>query len=415
MLTDALRIFKSKLQSSLSSSDRRAKIQDADFIIGLVYAVASSKSNFTLADLRLAACNYLGTTIGRSAFNERLATAALVKNLRLALASLIGISVANSSPAATSLAAKLGVASIVGIDASMVTLWDGLSDLFKGTFMAAATKLHLAVDLVTGSVRWFALTAGATHDSQRFPVLLSDQLHIFDLGYWSFELLQQISQRSGFFLCRVKSNADLTVSRVIHGMGKRMIGSNLLSYPILRRRSTIVELVAFTYTGGTKRAFRVIGLWDKKTKGYHWYLTNLKAPRKLIYDLYRLRWQIELSFKAMKSTLNFDRMPTLSPNAVESFTLVSLINYVFSVMLRAEAEIQASKSQNPEAKSSSIQKAAKAFSVGSGTILEALKNGRRLTRNWLRNLIETIKPLLRSVFDPNHNRRRNTVNRLLEA
>lgn len=230
MLTDALQIFKSKLQSAFNSSDPRAKIQDSDFIVSLIYAVSSAQANFTLAELRLSLCSYLGIAIGNSAFNECLATRSLVTNLRRALASLMGAS-AGSTSSSKKLAAKLGVTEIVGIDASMVALWDGLSKHFKGTFMTAAGKLHLAMNLVSGMVRWFALTPGSTHDSRRFLEITTGHLYIFDLGYWSLQLLKQISENSS----------------------------------------------------------RVVGFWNKKSRSYHWYLTNLLASRALISDLYRLR------------------------------------------------------------------------------------------------------------------------------
>ena len=84
MLIDALRSFKLKLHRALNSTDRRAKIQDCDFIIGLLQAVANAKGNFSLGDLHRSACIFLGIKIGRSAFNERLGTTSLVKNLQRA-------------------------------------------------------------------------------------------------------------------------------------------------------------------------------------------------------------------------------------------------------------------------------------------------------------------------------------------
>ena len=47
------------------------------------------------------------------------------------------------------MAKKLGVKSILGVDGSLVSLWDGLAEHFKGTFMTAAIKLHFAVNLLS--------------------------------------------------------------------------------------------------------------------------------------------------------------------------------------------------------------------------------------------------------------------------
>ena len=198
MLTEALGLLKSKLRSALNSSDRRAKIQDSDFIIGLMQAVAKAKGNFSLSQLHQNTCLFLGLKIGKSAFNERLSTASLVKNLQMTLAVLMSLVVGDNAKAGA-LLMKVGVTEIIGIDASMVSLWDGLSGHFKGTFMTAAIKLHMAINLVSGGVKWFNITSGSTHNSKRFPGILSGSLYIFDLGYWSGKLLQKISGDGGFF------------------------------------------------------------------------------------------------------------------------------------------------------------------------------------------------------------------------
>ncbi len=415
MLVDSLRSFKSKLQSKLNSHDKRAKIQDSDFVIGLLQAVATAKDNFSLSELRLSVCQFLGITIGMSAFNERLGTASLIGHFRIALDALIQSSITNnSSVAASRLAKKLGVEDIIGVDGSLVTLWDGLNSVFKGTFMNAAIKLHMATNLVTGALYWFDFTPGSTHDSKRFPEIKVGSLYIIDLGYWSMRLLQKISSRSSFFLSRVKDKARFTVTKVVYGIGQSAVGCDLLKIPIRNKRGSIVEVYATTVIDKDDVEFRILGFWNKKTRSYHWYITNLKTSRGIIADLYKLRWQVELSFKAMKSTLNFDRMPTLNENAVQSFALIALINYVFSVIIRCEAEILKRKSHNNPSKTSSIQKSAMAFRTGVQQILEGLKIGKRITKRWIDNLRTKINILLEFVFDQNQNKRRATVSGLLD-
>ncbi|MBF0367516.1 MAG: IS4 family transposase [Oligoflexia bacterium] len=412
MITEALRSFKSKIHAALNSSDRRAKIQDSDFIIGLLQAVAKAKSNFTLSELHQSMCMFLEIKIGRSAFNERIGTASLVKGLQLALTVLM-TEIVGKNRATTDLHKKIGVSEITGIDASMVSLWDGLCEHFKGTFMHAAVKLHLSIDLVSGAVKWFSITAGATHDSRCFPILSSRSLYIFDLGYWSSKLLQQISREGAFFLSRLKSNATLTVRDVIYGMGLSIVGRDLLDFPFQRKRKSIVELIASMSINGVDVPYRVLGFWNKKDRSYRWYITNLKCARHLIYDLYRLRWQLELSFKSMKSTLNFDRMPTLGLNAILAFTLVALINYVFTTIIREEARIQ--DIEQKHSSSTSTLRAAKVYSAGADAILDLIRLGWRLTTQAIARLIKKLLPLLSEVFDPNCNKRKTSLGALLNA
>ena len=161
--------------------------------------------------------------------------------------------------------------------------------------------------------------------------------------------------------------------------------------------------------------FRAVGFWYKKESTYRWYLTNLTCKRSIIYDLYRLRWQIELSFKSLKSTLNFDHIPTLNPNTVVVFTLLALLNYVFVVVIRQAAVADALKKGCKHAGSSSIQKSAKLFAEIAAMLFDVVKLGRRITKKTLLLLAEKILPLLGSVFDRNYRQRKTTVERLQSA
>ena len=415
MLIEAIQSLKSKLHQKLNNDDNRAKIQDADFVAGLLQSIARARGNFTLGSLRLAVCMTIGTTIGRSSFNERVGTASLIEHSKLALETLIKSIRSNDSKASQQIGKKLGVEGVIGVDGSLVSLWDGLKAHFKGTFTTASLKLHLAVDLVTGALSWYDLTSGSTHDSQRFPDIERGFLYIFDLGYWSLELFKNIQDQDGFFLSRVKGSANLTVSKIVSGwIGKNLIGSDLLSSPIFRNRGNIVELSATLSNAKIESEVRVIGFWNKQQKKYHWYVTNLTAPRGLIYELYRLRWQVELCFKSMKSTLNFDQIPTLNPNAVLSFSLLTLCNFVMTSIVRAEADYQQKNSSNLTA-IPSIQQAGLIFREIAGSLYSLVRIRTRISKKKIAQVLETILPLLTSAFDPNSKNRKTTAERLYHA
>ena len=106
-------------------------------------------------------------------------------------------------------------------------------------------------------------------------------------------------------------------------------------------------------------------------------------------------------------------MPTLNKNAVESFALIALINYMFSVIIRSEAETLNLMNGKDYSKTTSILKSAKAFSEGAQAILEGLKIGRRITNSWIANLQLKLKILLEFVFDPNRKKRNSTIACLL--
>ena len=409
MLAKSLRKLKSTLQTALNANDRRAKIQDGDFIVALLHATAVGTDSFSLAMLRLSVCSFLGIVVGQSAFNERMGTESLLRQVQLTLGVLMKeASMVRSSRQAAGLADRLGVESIVGVDGSLVSLWDGLSETFKGTFMEAAIKLHLAIDLIDGAVSWFDLTSGATHDSQRFPILKAGWLYLTDLGYWSVAHFSQIAEAGGFFLSRLKANRNLTITGVIAGgFGKSIIGQKLSQFPVYRRRGKIVELLGELTGGEVTIAVRVIGFWDFKERQYRWYVTNLNAPCGAIAELYRLRWQIELSFKAMKSTFNFDRIPTLSAKATQTMCLLGICHYVLSTILRIEAN-----SRDETMGSISLLRSATVLRATARDLYNLLKTGTRLTTRKLDRFNSMLLPLIRSYLDPNRATRQTTVGTL---
>lgn len=415
MLIEAIQSLKSKLHRTLNNEDNRAKIQDADFVCCLLQAIAQARGNFSLNTLRLAVCTSVGCMINSSTFNGRIATASLVENIKVALNALLSASATNQTETSKAIAAKLGVSGVVGIDGSLVSLWDGLKDYFGGTFTTASVKLHLAVDLITGGISWYDLTPGATHDSQRFPDIYRGFLYIFDLGYWSVQLLKSIDEAGGFFLSRLKAGTTVTVTQSVFGWNSQsLIGRDLLSFPIFNRRGKIVELMAVISTKNIELELRVIGFWNQKSRQYHWYITNLTAPRGLIYDLYRVRWQIELCFKSMKSILNFDRIPSLSPNAVLSLSLLTLCNFVMTSLVRSEADLHnpfsAQNSVTP-----SIQKATNVFRELAGQIYSLARLGTRITQKKAAILNKHLLLLTREVFDPNFRKRKTSLGVLSHA
>lgn len=53
--------------------------------------------------------------------------------------------------------------------------------------------------------------------------------------------------------------------------------------------------------------------------------TSLDEPVDQIFELYRLRWQIEIAFKRLKSQLHIDRLPAKDPDLARTWLLAHLI------------------------------------------------------------------------------------------
>lgn len=75
----------------------------------------------------------------------------------------------------------------------------------------------------------------------------------------------------------------------------------------------------------------VTAIWNEVESKYHWYVTNMDIDPKLSYPIYRLRWQIELFFKATKSYLNLGKITTANPTIILNLVLVSQISYLITM------------------------------------------------------------------------------------
>ena len=74
--------------------------------------------------------------------------------------------------------------------------------------------------------------------------------------------------------------------------------------------------------------FRVVALRNPKTHRTTLFVTNVSAtrlPAELIGRAYRLRWEVELFFKAGKSGLGLHELPTTKPHIVETLVYAALI------------------------------------------------------------------------------------------
>ena len=188
-------------------------------------------------------------------------------------------------------------------------------------------------------------------------------------------------------------------------MLKRKAGCDLLTASPPRKHANIIELYAFV--GEEKIRYRCLGFWNKRAKKYHWYITNLECAKSFISELYRLRWQIELSFKACKSHFNMDKFPSTKQNTVVNLLLLAEICYQLSCLIRRYAQNESSIKENSSA--FTILRASKIVRHVIDNICSFLKQGREEEWHKLKTMISLFLPKL---YDPNANKRFTTLQKL---
>lgn len=322
-----LEILKQTLKNAIPTHDRRTTLPHLEFVCGIIFCFIGDTKTSSIESIRRFMIYTFEVRISKGAFWERLSRKRFKNILQTILADLI-----KKMPSLTIIGEeildKLKVSSILLIDSSSITLWDGAKKSYPGSRSYAGIKWHACFNLLSGKMEWFSTSASSAHDRKHFPDidLLKGKLIVFDLGYWDYGLFDAINRAQGFFLSRVKTNAVITINQVVKGIGRELVGAKLCSDHLKKRRRRIVEFIGKIGGSESSKCYRVIGFWNTADKKYHWYVTNLQVPAIAIYSLYRIRWQIELIFKGCKRSLNLDEKVTSNnDNIIESLVLSTLI------------------------------------------------------------------------------------------
>lgn len=321
---------------------RHRRVDPVHLFWVVVLCVGGGERSF--AELRRCYEKVTGKTISASSFYNRF-TPAFTQFLR----ELLSVGLEKLIHCAEGTAAALGeIKDILCVDSTIVRLHDALAACWpacRTNHTLAAVKLHTVLNVRGKGPERVKITSERVHDG---PVLRAGQwvkgrLLLFDLGYFRYSLFAAIARHGGFFLTRLKDNANPTLRRLhrshrgraiaVEGLGLQQIRSRL--------RRAVVDAEAEIcfqkqrYAGrrskGTMRV-RIVGLWDESHSMYHWYITNLPLDIKAeeIGKLYSARWMIELLFRELKSSYKLESIPSRKSHVVEAFLYASLLTLLAS-------------------------------------------------------------------------------------
>lgn len=249
-------------------------------------------------------------------------------------------------------------------DATIVSLYQDAADIYTATGdHQAELKLHLTESLSTGLPTRFRTTDGTTHERSQLPTgeWVADALILLDLGFYDFWLFDRIDQNGGWFVSRVKDNANFEIVeelRTWRGNSIPLEGESLQAVlEDLQRQEIDVRItLSFERKRGSgasaTRTFRLVGLRNEETDEYHLYLTNLaredySAPD--IAQLYRARWEVELLFKELKSRFGLDEIKTTDGYIIEALIIMVAISLMMSRVIVDELRSLEARQREGEA------------------------------------------------------------------
>ena len=321
---------------------RQRRVDPVTLFWVVVLGIGSGERSF--AELRRSYEKVTGKKISASSFYNRF-TPAFTRFLHELLS--VGLAKLNRCAAGAS-TVLVEIREILCVDSTIVRLHDALAARWpacRTNHTLAAVKLHTVLNVHGKGPHRVKITSERVHDG---PVLragrwVQGRLLLFDLGYFRYSLFAAIERHGGFFLTRLKDNANPTLLRLhrrhrgravaVEGLGLHQIRSRL------RRAVLDAEAeICFRkrrYAGRQNKAtlrVRIIGLWDESHSMYHWYITNLPVEIRAeeVGKLYSARWTIELVFRELKSCYQLESIPSRKSHVVEAFLYASLLTLLAS-------------------------------------------------------------------------------------
>lgn len=298
-----------------------------------------------LASLRRAYEANTGASIAPSSFYDRF-TPELVAFVKACV--MHGL--AQTSDPVRPLADRLsGFGDVVVADGTLLRLNEDLAGTWAGVrtnHSPASIKLSVVTSLLGDGPRSVGLHPGRKADVDTLSVgpWVRDKLLLFDLGYYKFQKFDAIERNKGFFISRVKENANpeiVGVNRRWRGRAATLEGKRLKDVLKNLDRGVIdaeveVSFRRRTYGGkrsGTTMKLRLIGIKNQDTGKYHLYFTNVPPERmsaEEIATMYGARWEVELLFLEMKKAYSLDVLPSTKPEIVETLVYVGILTLLVS-------------------------------------------------------------------------------------
>lgn len=217
------------------------------------------------------------------------------------------------------------------LDSTTIELCLNIFQWAKFVKTKAAVKLHALMDLKGNIPAFFRITNGKTHDVNILDIINLEigAYYIMDRGYLDYARLFKIHFAGSYFVIRAKKS-----------LACQRLYSNTIDKNSGLRCDQIIKFSHFYATKKYPDKLRRIKYFDEETKRYYVFLTNdLNIEAKIIADLYKHRWQIEIFFKWIKQHLKIKTFWGYSNNAVKTQIYIAICAYLIVAIIKKKLNI----------------------------------------------------------------------------
>jgi putative transposase len=226
------------------------------------------------------------------------------------------------------------------VDSTTIKVHDALLEEFPGAGDYAALKVHKVLSVGCGAPVRYHVSPAREHDS---PHLRLDESWrgyglLADLAYASLARLRACETYDVRFVIRLKDNWKPKVDYIARGQVAREFFPGTDLDALLDDETLVLDgraIDADVHVGGAKHPLHLRLVGVQSPKGYGFFLTNLPprlGPRQ-VADLYRVRWEVELSIKLDKSVHRLDQIDAERPCSVKALLHASLMASTIAAVL----------------------------------------------------------------------------------
>jgi hypothetical protein len=331
---------------------RDSKLNGTTFL-SLIIFNSNSLHDESLNDLTIALNKHHGVDISKQGLDVRFNSYA-VQFLTAALENLLQQQLAEKISFSNCLEFKrilIKDSVCFQVDESLAKHYPGSG----GSGSKANVRIQFEYNLLDGKIVDLSLNAFNDQDAKNSVLTLDivneGDLIIRDLAYMHLESLQGIVERIGHFLCRLNTQAKvyqeqdgkmiaLDFSAIIRAMRKHNVQQIEKTVFIGKKQELQVRLFIYllpeaVYNKRMRKANRTakskghqVSKEYKARAGLNLFITS--APKELIsietaWQIYTLRWQIELTFKVWKSCCKIDKVKKVKKDRLECYILSKLL------------------------------------------------------------------------------------------
>jgi hypothetical protein len=228
------------------------------------------------------------------------------------------------------------------VDATSVKVSDKVRAELPGTGDYAAIKVHKTYSVGCGAPVAYHFSAAREHDTHHLLIDESWRGYglLADLGYASLGRIRDCLKHEVPFVIRLKENWKPRVQHIARGEVTKTFFPGA-DFDALLHDGTIAlnghaidaDVLIGVSEGAASIHLRLVGV--PSTKGYCFFLTSL-PPRigpLQVGDIYRIRWEVEMSFKLDKGAYRLDEGKGERTCSIKALLHASLIASILTALL----------------------------------------------------------------------------------